>query len=62
VALALINVGLAGVIVEAIGARNFLPLWVAVVLVLVGAVAAVGAFTLWRGYLQSSRDPSAADH
>jgi hypothetical protein len=57
VALALINVGLAGLIVAAVGARNFAPLWSEVVLLVLGVVAAVGAFTLWRGYLQSVRDP-----
>ncbi len=56
VALALINVGLAGIIVEAIGARNFVPLWLAIALLVVGVAAAVGAITLWRGYLQSVRD------
>jgi hypothetical protein len=56
-ALALINVGLAGIIVEAVGARSFAPLWLAVVFLVVGVVAAVGAFTLWRAYLRSVRDP-----
>lgn len=55
-ALALINIGLAGIIVEGIGARSFAPLWLVIVLLVVGVVAAVGAFTLWRGYLQSARD------
>jgi hypothetical protein len=32
--------------------------WVA----LAGIVAAVGAITLWRGYLQSARDPASTDH
>jgi hypothetical protein len=56
VALALINVGLAGIIVEAVGARNFAPLWVVVGLFVAGIVATVGAITLWRGYLRSARD------
>jgi uncharacterized membrane protein YidH (DUF202 family) len=56
VALALINVGLATLIVEAIGARSFAPLWVGVVLLVVGVVTAVGAINLWRDYLQSARD------
>ena len=56
VALALINVGLAGLIVEAVGARSFAPVWVTIVLLVVGVVAGVGAITLWRGYLQSARN------
>ena len=62
VALVLINVGLAGLIVEAIGARSFAPLWLAIAFVLAGIVAAVGAITLWRGYLRSARDPASTDH
>jgi hypothetical protein len=52
VALALINVGVAGLIVEAVGARSFAPLWLGVVLLLVGVGAAVGAVMLWRQYLE----------
>jgi hypothetical protein len=57
----MINVGLAGLIVEAIGARSFAPLWLEIGLLLLGIIAAVGAFTLWRAYLQSKHDPSPTD-
>jgi uncharacterized membrane protein (DUF2068 family) len=56
-ALALVNVGLAALLVEATGARSFAPPWVAVVLLLFGVVAAVGAVTLWRAYLDCVRRP-----
>jgi len=62
VALALVNVGLAMVIVAAIGAPSFAPLWLSIALLGVGVVAGVGAITLWRAYLQSARDPSSTDH
>ena len=55
VALALVNVGLATLIVAAIGVPSFAPLWVGVVLLLVGIGAAVGATTLWRQYLADAR-------
>ena len=61
-ALALVNAGLAMIIVAAIGVPAFAPLWLAVALLVVGVVAAVGAITLWRAYLQSARDPSSPDH
>ena len=50
-ALALVNVGLAILIVAAIGARGFAPLWLGLVLLLVGIAAAVAAVMLWRDYL-----------
>jgi hypothetical protein len=55
-ALAFVNAGLAILIVAAIGVRGFAPLWVGVVLLLMGVAAAVAAINLWRGYLQSARD------
>jgi hypothetical protein len=55
VALALVNAGLAILIVAAIGARGFAPLWVGLVLLVVGVVAAVAAVMLWRQYLASAR-------
>jgi hypothetical protein len=55
VGLALINAGLAILIVAAIGARAFAPLWVGLVLIVVGIVAAVAAVMLWRQYLASAR-------
>ncbi len=54
-ALALINVGLAAMVVDAVGAPNFAPAWVAVVLLVIGLVAAVGAVMLWRKYLTTAR-------
>jgi hypothetical protein len=51
----LINVGLAALIVEAVGARSFAPLWVSLVLLAVGAAAAAGAVVLWRQYLTAAR-------
>ena len=54
-ALVLINVGLAALIVEAVGARSFAPLWVSLVLLAVGAAAAAGAVVLWRQYLSAAR-------
>jgi protein-S-isoprenylcysteine O-methyltransferase Ste14 len=61
-ALALVNLGLASLIASAVGARGFIPVWIAVVLLVVGVVAAVVAATLWRGYLNSVRGPSSPDH
>jgi hypothetical protein len=54
-ALALVNLGLASLIAAAVGARGFVPLWAALVLLVVGAAAAAVAVTLWRGYLNSVR-------
>jgi len=51
-ALALINIGLAGLIVAAIGIA-FAPLWVAGALLAAGVVAAGGAVLLWRSYLHA---------
>jgi hypothetical protein len=56
VALALVNVGLAALIVAAIGATSFAPLWVGVVVLVAGVVAAAGAVVLWRRYLASARE------
>ncbi len=54
-ALALINLGLAALVVAAVGAPSFAPPWVAVVLLVVGLAAAVGAVVLWRQYLSEAR-------
>lgn len=54
-ALALVNIGLAALIVEAIGARSVAPLWLGLVLLLVGIGAAVAAVMLWRQYLDEAR-------
>jgi hypothetical protein len=56
VALVLINVGLAGLIVEAVGARSFAPLWLSLTLLVLGAAAAAGAVVLWRQYLTAARN------
>jgi hypothetical protein len=54
-ALALINLGLASLVALAVGARGFVPVWLAVALLVSGVVAAAVAATLWRGYLNSVR-------
>ena len=54
-ALALVNAGLAMAIVAAIGVRSFAPLWLGVVLLLLGVAAAVAAVMLWRQYLTEPR-------
>jgi len=56
VALALVNVGLAMLIVTAIGASPIAPLWIGLVTLLVGAIAAVAAVVLWRQYLAAARE------
>ena len=55
VALALINVGLATAIVAAMGTANFAPMWVGLVLLVVGVAVALLAFGLWRQYLVELR-------
>ena len=55
-ALALVNVGLAALIVAAIGAQSFMPVWVGAVALVLGALAAFGAWKLWRQYLAAPRD------
>jgi protein-S-isoprenylcysteine O-methyltransferase Ste14 len=54
-ALALVNIGLAALIVAAMGAQSFAPLWVGALVLVLGAAAAVGAVMLWRQYLQAAR-------
>jgi hypothetical protein len=54
-ALAMVNAGLAILIVAAIGVRGFAPLWLGAVLLLVGIAAAVAAVMLWREYLAAAR-------
>jgi hypothetical protein len=57
-ALVLFNLGLASLIASAIGARGFVPIWLAVVLLVLGIIAAAVAATLWRGFLNSVRSRS----
>ena len=57
VALALINVGLASLIVAAVGSPGVASGWLAVVVVIVGIAAAVAAVSLWRQYLADARNP-----
>ena len=52
-AVGLINIGLAALIVIAIGAGGFIPIWLGLSLVLAGIVAAAVAVSLWRGYQRS---------
>lgn len=54
-ALALLNLGLAALIVEAVGARSIAPLWLSVLLFVLGIAATVAAVMLWRQYLSASR-------
>ncbi|MBV9174440.1 MAG: hypothetical protein JOZ81_30640 [Chloroflexi bacterium] len=54
IALALINIGLAGVIASAVGARTILPLWIAAGLLLLGIFATVITVLLWRAYLRQA--------
>ena len=56
VALALINVGLATAIVSGMGTTTFAPMWVGLVLLAAGVVAAVAAVLLWRDYLLAVRE------
>ena len=55
-ALALLNVGLAALIVQAVGARTSAPLWLWVALCVLGVLAAAGAVVLWRQYLAQARN------
>jgi membrane protein implicated in regulation of membrane protease activity len=54
-AVGFVNVGLAAIIVGAIGQRSFAPVWVGGVLVIAGVAAAVAALVLWRRYLDDLR-------
>ena len=56
-ALVLVNIGAAVVIVEALGSRTFAPLWLGLVLTVLGVGAAAAAVTLWRRYLGELRRP-----
>ena len=56
VALGLVNVGCAALIVRAVGARTFAPVWLWAGLVVLGVLAAGGAVLLWRRYLAAERD------
>jgi hypothetical protein len=53
VALVLINVGLAMLIVAAIGAASFAPLWVGGLLLAAGVLTAIGAVLVWRSYVRA---------
>jgi hypothetical protein len=55
VALALINLGVATLIVSVMGAITWAPVWVGLVLVLAGFAATVAAVVLWRQYLSGLR-------
>jgi protein-S-isoprenylcysteine O-methyltransferase Ste14 len=51
IAVGLVNIGLAALIVDAIGQRSFIPLWIGGVFMLLGVGAAAAALVLWRRYL-----------
>jgi len=53
VALVLINVGIALLIVAAIGIEALGPAWIGAAVLVAGVVAAAGAIMLWRRYLQA---------
>ena len=53
--LALVNAGLAMAIVAAMGVRSFAPLWLGLVLLLLGVGMALAAVMLWRQYLTETR-------
>jgi hypothetical protein len=53
--LALVNVGLATVVVNAVGASSFAPSWLGLVSLVLGVAAAVAAVVLWRQYLSEAR-------
>jgi len=55
-ALALINVGLATAIVAAMGTASIAPMWVGLLLLVIGVAAAVVAVGLWRQYLVALRE------
>jgi len=57
VALALINIGLASLIVAAVGSPAVGPSWLAIVLLVVGIAAAAACVALWRQYLDDVRHP-----
>jgi hypothetical protein len=57
VALALINVGLASLIVAAIGSPAVAPNWLAIAVLIIGIIAAVACVALWRQYLTDFRGP-----
>ena len=56
VALALVSASLAALIVRAVGARTFAPVWLWVGLVVPGMMAAASAVVRWRRYLAAERD------
>ena len=57
VALALINIGLASLIVAAVGSPGVAPVWASILLVAVGVAAAIACVALWRQYLTDVRNP-----
>jgi len=56
VALTLINIGLAVLIVAAIGVTPSAPVWVGGAVLAAGLIAAAVAFALWRSYVQAARE------
>jgi hypothetical protein len=57
VALALINIGLASLIVAAVGSPGVAPVWASILLVAIGVAAAIACVALWRQYLADVRHP-----
>ena len=57
-AVTLVNLGLASLIVAAVGVRATAPpAWLAALMLALGLVAAAGAVALWRQYFRSLRRP-----
>jgi len=57
VALALINIGLASLIVAAVGSPGVAPIWASILLVAIGVAAAIACVALWRQYLGDVHHP-----
>ena len=55
IAIALANIGLAALIVAAIGKPSFAPVWIGGVLLVLGLAAAAAALVLWRRFLADLR-------
>ncbi|GAC1327332.1 MAG: hypothetical protein NVSMB2_26760 [Chloroflexota bacterium] len=54
-ALALINLGLAALIAQLLGAGTLAPMWVVLAVIGVGVVLAIVAIRLWQRYIARAR-------
>ena len=55
IALALINLGLATLIVQVVSSGSFAPIWLGLALLVAGIAAGMVAVGLWRQYLNEAR-------